>query len=157
VFRAVRMSMSIPLFFEAVRFEDDLYVDGGVSWNYPIDLFDGMQRQPVIGRPPAADRPSATLGFSLGTKEQIDSARNDWRPLPIAVDDMGSYSRALTAFILNTSTLLHLDAAAIPRTVFIDNANVRTTEFEISAEQMDRLIQNGAEATAAWLARQRGE
>jgi hypothetical protein len=34
---------------------------------------------------------------------------------------------------------------------------VRTTDFEITAAQMDRLIENGATATAAWLARQRGE
>jgi NTE family protein len=43
---AVRMSMSIPLYFEALRFDGqnfgqgDYYVDGGVYNNYPIHLFD---------------------------------------------------------------------------------------------------------------------
>ena len=38
---AVRISMSIPLFFAAVRnFREDVYVDGGVFNNYPIKLFD---------------------------------------------------------------------------------------------------------------------
>ena len=43
---AVRISMSIPLFFESVPFRypgtasDQLYVDGGVMWNYPISIFD---------------------------------------------------------------------------------------------------------------------
>ncbi len=43
---AVRMSMSIPLYFEALRFDGkkfgygDYYVDGGLYSNYPIHLFD---------------------------------------------------------------------------------------------------------------------
>jgi len=38
---AVRISMSIPLFFAAVRnVREDVYVDGGVFDNYPIKLFD---------------------------------------------------------------------------------------------------------------------
>ena len=38
---AVRISMSIPLFFAARRSpRGDVYVDGGVLDNYPIKLFD---------------------------------------------------------------------------------------------------------------------
>lgn len=39
---AVRISMSIPLFFQAVRMDecDEVYVDGGVQLNYPVKLFD---------------------------------------------------------------------------------------------------------------------
>ena len=33
---AVRISMSIPLFFRPFEYEGDLYVDGGVTLNYPI-------------------------------------------------------------------------------------------------------------------------
>lgn len=36
---AVKISISIPLFFQAVSLEH-LYCDGGVMWNYPINLFD---------------------------------------------------------------------------------------------------------------------
>jgi NTE family protein len=41
---AVRISMSIPFFFEARYYEqngsNDAYCDGGVLNNYPIDTFD---------------------------------------------------------------------------------------------------------------------
>ncbi len=43
---AVRISMSIPLYFEALRFNGrefgsgDFYVDGGMYKNYPLDIFD---------------------------------------------------------------------------------------------------------------------
>ncbi|MGD8679905.1 MAG: patatin-like phospholipase family protein, partial [Lysobacterales bacterium] len=41
VAEAARISMSIPLFFAAVRnFRGDVYVDGGVLRNYPVKLFD---------------------------------------------------------------------------------------------------------------------
>ncbi|WP_236658319.1 patatin-like phospholipase family protein [Pseudomonas knackmussii] len=41
---AVRISMSIPLFFAAKRsMRGDVYVDGGVLDNYPIKLFDRMK------------------------------------------------------------------------------------------------------------------
>ena len=38
---AVRISMSIPLFFAAVEWKGDFLVDGGVLNNYPIWVFDG--------------------------------------------------------------------------------------------------------------------
>ncbi|WP_437324496.1 patatin-like phospholipase family protein [Sorangium sp. So ce381] len=151
VYQAVRMSMSIPLFFEAYPFRGDLYVDGGVSWNYPIDLFDGTHRRPILGLlGKAVGINPGTLGFSLGTKAQIDSAKDGWRPLPARIDGLEGYVKSLTSFILDTSTLRHLDSAAIQRTVFIDNANIPTTDFEITPAQMDALIENGAEATRRW-------
>lgn len=51
VAEAVRISMSIPLFFEAVKLNENkiekyhspnVFCDGGVLWNYPINIFDSM-------------------------------------------------------------------------------------------------------------------
>ena len=33
---AIRISMSLPLFFKAVNYNQQIYVDGGTVWNYPI-------------------------------------------------------------------------------------------------------------------------
>jgi NTE family protein len=159
VWRAVRMSMSIPLFFEAVTFEECVYADGGLSWNYPIDLFDGARRQPVLGTPavpPEVGVSSETLGFFLGTPEQIDAARRGWTPLPVAITGLKSYALALTNFMLHTSTLLHVDEASLGRTVFIDNAGIGTTEFTLTAAQMQQLVDNGVLATTEWLAQDAG-
>lgn len=40
VAKAVRMSMSIPLFFETIEQDGDHYADGGTVNNYPIEVFD---------------------------------------------------------------------------------------------------------------------
>jgi len=154
IYKAVRMSMSIPLFFEAYPFNGDLYVDGGVSWNYPIDLFDGVHKTPAIGAEPSgpAVQP-ATLGFCLGTKAENDAAREDWRLPRVDITDFQGYAKALVSFILSSSTLLHLDEAALARTIFIDDAGVAMTEFTLSKEMQDELIENGAAATRAWFER----
>lgn len=41
--KAVRMSMSIPIFFMAVKNNDDVFVDGGLTSNYPIQIFDNKK------------------------------------------------------------------------------------------------------------------
>ncbi|XP_070567001.1 uncharacterized protein YqhO-like [Ptychodera flava] len=38
---AVRMSMSIPGFYQAVKSNESVYVDGGVLVNYPVHCYDG--------------------------------------------------------------------------------------------------------------------
>ena len=39
VIRAVRMSISIPIFFTPVKFEDSYYCDGGLLNNFPLWVF----------------------------------------------------------------------------------------------------------------------
>lgn len=154
LWKAVRMSMSIPLFFEAVRFNGNVYVDGGISWNYPIDLFDGLQRQPVIGRPqvpPEVGISSETLGFSLGTKAQIDHLEQYGTPPEMPITGLETYAKALFNFMLDAANQLRLDPASMLRTVFIDNANVATTDFTLSDELKQKLVDNGILATSAWL------
>ncbi|MFY0581172.1 patatin-like phospholipase family protein [Cystobacter fuscus] len=156
LWRAVRMSMSIPLFFEAVQFEQGVYVDGGVSWNYPIDLFDGVRRQAVLGLPevpPEVGVSPETLGFFLGTREEIAAARKDWQPLPVPITGLKSYTQALFSFMLHTSSRLHVDELALGRTVFIDNARVGTTDFALSEEKKQQLVDNGVLATTEWFER----
>ena len=52
---AARMSMSIPLYFKCVRHgkDRDIMVDGGVVWNYPLNIFDmsmiALKEPPMIG------------------------------------------------------------------------------------------------------------
>ncbi|MFL5343605.1 MAG: patatin-like phospholipase family protein [Hyalangium sp.] len=156
LWQAVRMSMSIPLFFEAFHFNGDVYVDGGLSWNYPIDLFDGLLRDPVLGKPvmpPEIGVNNDTLGFSLGTKEQIQHLEQDGTPPSVSVTGLESYAKALFGFMLNAANRLRLDPDSMQRTVFIDNANVSTTDFTLSEELKQKLVDNGILATTGWLLR----
>ena len=47
--RALRMSCSIPLYFSAVTYEGHLYVDGGLTDNFPYDHAMTLTSQGVLG------------------------------------------------------------------------------------------------------------
>ena len=74
--RAVRMSMSIPFFFEPVKLRDrngrDHYiVDGGVLSNYPIWLLDDGKKNP----------PWPTFGFKLTEPDKRTLKPGDRNPI----------------------------------------------------------------------------
>jgi len=48
VVMAVRMSMSIPLFFVPIKFEGDYYVDGGLLNNFPLWVFGAWLLTPSL-------------------------------------------------------------------------------------------------------------
>lgn len=68
---AVRISMSIPLFFQAMRdFRQDVFVDGGLLDNYPVKLFD--RRKYVDG---SKKKNCRETGYYDETNEQLDIRR----------------------------------------------------------------------------------
>jgi NTE family protein len=156
IWKAVRMSMSIPLFFEAYHYNGNVYVDGGISWNYPIDLFDGLMRQPIIGKPDVPAEVGVcmeTVGFSLGTAEQIAHLERFGTPPEVSISDLKSYAKALFNFMLDAANQLRLDPDSMKRTVFIDNANVSTTDFTLSDALKQKLVDNGVLATTEFFKR----
>ncbi len=149
VAKAIRMSMSIPLFFNSIEYKGQVYCDGGVIANYPIDIFANGQ-----------DR-FATLGFSLCTPEgscaASDSPNND----PAApektckpereVDNLPSYIEAVFSSLLVASSEVRPDD--VDRSVRISNYCVNTTDFDIEPQTADYngLLNNGFNATDRFL------
>ena len=97
--KAVRISMSIPFFFEAVKWKSNIYVDGGVLDNYPIRLFDWeryvkqeehysipkyyVDTNNVLLRNGSHDTRvynKETLGIRLESKEDINAYRHNTSP-----------------------------------------------------------------------------
>lgn len=129
---AVRMSMSIPFFFAAVRANGRVYVDGGAVWNYPIEIFDDNEANP------------ATLGFHLDSPGP---------PPPRAdVDDLLVFTKSLYESVMAVqSGYFDRSKADQQRTVVIDDLNLRATDFSITAAKKHALISNGAKATRTFL------
>jgi NTE family protein len=136
---AVRMSMSIPLFFASVNFENNVFVDGGVVNNYPITLFDDPKYNSDLS--PGEANPE-TLGFHLG-KQVVE---------PYKITDLEQYIGNLFETILDVQDdALWNDPSSLSRTVCINNLGVQSTDFGISTEQRKALIKKGHEATANYL------
>lgn len=130
---AVRMSMSIPFFFAAVRSSSAVYVDGGATWNYPLEIFDGV----------TADW--GTLGFHLDNPGPP--------PPPAHVGDLVEFAKNLYESVTAVqSDFYRRNQDDLRRTVVIDDLGLRATDFAITAALKEQLIENGAAATRAYLA-----
>jgi len=157
VWQAVRISMSIPLFFACVRQNDDVCVDGGVTWNYPIDLFDDELFDPAPGAFERVNYPTVygnsqiynkeTLGFRVDTKDEIAAEMDHWKEVPRPIHDIADYAAALVGFMQDLACKRHLHDNDWHRTVFIDDHGIRTTQFDLSDEQVKQLVQNGIVGT----------
>lgn len=161
---AARISMSIPLFFAAVRnFRGDVFVDGGVFNNFPVKLFDREKYINAKNRTPHArtteyydkvnaERPAnssqyvynkETLGFRLDTREEIAMFRDSAEPPNHKINDFFDYGKALIHAVLNVQSNQHLHSDDWHRTVYIDTLDVETTDFDISNEEKQALLKQG--------------
>ena len=163
---AVRISMSIPLFFAAKRnFRGDLFVDGGVLDNYPVKLFDRrkyVEQNAVV--PPYYEAHNQqlsnqgkdispyvfnqeTLGFRLDSAAEIAVFRDNAEPQHEKVSDFFDYARALVGTIMESQASEHLHSDDWQRTIYIDTLGVKTTEFDIKDETKQALVDSGIAGT----------
>ncbi|MBI9086181.1 MAG: patatin-like phospholipase family protein [Desulfobacterales bacterium] len=174
---AVRISMSIPLFFAAFRnARKDVYVDGGVLNNYPVKLFDRekyidgknlgtigvetnyykAENQKFVKTHPTASRyvyNKETLGFRLDSKQEIGVFRDGAEPQHVKIDDFFDYAKALVTTILESQGNSHLHSDDWHRTIYIDTLGVGTTDFDLPEPMKKKLEQSGrtgAEAYFDW-------
>ena len=164
---AVRRSMSIPLFFAAVRESDDLFVDGGVLDNYPIRLFDREKyvakrdRKRHTAKPPhyaGANRERRgntspfvynreTLGFRLDSREEIALFRDGAAPKREPIDDFFDYGWALIRTLMGAQDSRHLQSGDWHRTVYINTLGVGSTDFDLDDETKAKLEASGQAGT----------
>jgi NTE family protein len=172
---AVRISMSIPLFFAAIRnARRDVYVDGGLLNNYPIKLFDREKYISEDDRPKAARRTDyygkenkaflkgeykerspyvyncQTLGFRLDSKREIAAFRYGDVPAVNRIDDFFDYTKALLRAVFNVQEMAHLHSDDWQRTIYIDTLGISTTDFGITKKKRDGLIESGRKCTESY-------
>jgi len=158
VWEAVRISMSIPLFFAAVKAGagQQVLVDGGVTWNYPLDLFDDRKYQPAPNAFVVPDYTryddqhifnKETLGFRVDTWDEIQAEKESWNSPPAKIEDFFDYLKSLVGFMNEMANKLHLHKNDWHRTVAIDSAGVRTTDFDLTEAQVRQLADNGRDFT----------
>ena len=146
---AVRMSMSIPIFFEPVKFanpqtgREHLIVDGGMLSNFPVWLFDAEEPQwPTFGLKLVQTDPKAP----------IDGAPPAPRSGILLVVD---YLRSLVDTMMAAHDRLYIEENDFARTITIDTLGVGTTQFDLSSERALELFESGRVAAEEFLAQDR--
>jgi len=150
IWKATRISMGLPLFFPPVWVDGCYYIDGGVAYNYPIDLFDHGDTLN-----------SQTLGLKLDIPEEIATAltnytmtapRNlsmadtlleaDQTKEPLLFDMIGFISN-LVSFLTNQVNDGKLKKGDDNRTIYINSGSVGTADFGLAPEKKKGLCHNG--------------
>ena len=148
---AVRMSMSIPVFFEPVIHRnpktggDHLIVDGGMLSNFPVWLFDCEGRDPVwptFGLLLVEPDPQLPIGHRLAGEEH-----------GIERGSLIDFVKALAATLMAAHDRMYVEKATFARTIAIPTIGVGTTEFDISGERVRALYDSGHEAASEFLGR----
>ena len=146
---AVRMSMSIPIYFEPVRHrnprtgEKQTIVDGGMLSNFPVWLFDC----------PAEDPPEwPTFGLLLVEPNNHDHLGERIQKRERGVSALLDYVRAMAETMMAAHDRLYVEQADYARTISIKTLGVGTTEFDITPERAEGLYRSGREAAEEFLA-----
>ena len=170
---AVRISMSIPLYFRAVLLDAQnhvitgtpapgqpvqVLVDGGLLANYPVDMFDYPRYRPAGLAGPADARGHVfnpeTLGLRLDRAEQIpldNTPAGRQQLAPYDITDFSTYVGALyTVALENLNPLQPADQA---RTISIDFLNFSPKIKRISDAQKQQLMASGKKGVQAFLNR----
>lgn len=137
VAKAVRMSCSLPYFFEPVRLKDyqgnTIVVDGGVLSNFPIWLFDEekkLKKRPVLG-----------IKLSGNSQQQKQNKINN------AIDMFS----ALFETMKNAHDARYISRRHEKNIIFIPIESGLTTEFGVTDEKKQELIQIGKKRAEAFL------
>lgn len=137
VARAVRMSASLPYFFEPVRLttekEITIIVDGGVLSNFPMWLFD--QKKIKKERP--------VLGIKL-------SPHFNERP-PREITNALQMFEALFLTMKDAHDARYISRKHEKNIIFIPTDGILTSEFSISDEKKAELVRIGRERTLLFL------
>ncbi|MEH7386880.1 patatin-like phospholipase family protein [Bacillus sp. JJ1521] len=137
VAKAVRMSCSLPYFFEPVRLKDyqgnTIVVDGGVLSNFPIWIFDEEKKlklRPVLG-----------IKLSGNSQQQKQNKINN------AIDMFN----ALFETMKNAHDARYISRRHEKNIIFIPIESGLTTEFGVTDEKKHELIQVGKKRAEAFL------
>ena len=146
--RALRMSMSIPIFFEPVKVKNcktgqtHLIVDGGILSNYPIWLFDA----------PLGEEPGwPTFGFNLYSPADKGDGLQPWPAEVKQIKNTFGFAKSIWDTMFSAIDQRYIAKRHWARTVAIDNLGVSTTDFNLGQETKDALWNSGVKAAKEFM------
>lgn len=159
---AVRISMSIPLYFEAVLIDEygnvvsdpddpaayDVYVDGGLTGNFPIWIFDN-DAECEGGNP-------KTLGVRIDSSEQIKQDQLDQTLIQLPIYSFHTYISALYLYINENLNRPPLTETHWTNTISVSSVGIGPKIKKLSFEEKSRLVTSGKAAATAFLGQTTG-
>ncbi len=163
---AVRISMSVPMYFEAVFIDQegkvykkhhakdnlDVVVDGGVIGNFPIFMFDSMSY--LSGKPMRIPN-MKTIGVRIDSELQIKNDSLTQELISMPVDNISDYLNAFYILILENLNRNTLTAEDWKRTIAVSSVGISPRIKKLSPAQKQAFINSGEKYTLEFLQRNR--
>lgn len=160
---AVRISVSIPLYFQAVLIDStgavykkpdgkqqlDVVVDGGIIGNFPITMFDTFVTD-------SANMPQRipnfqTIGVRIDSDVQIEKDSYTRELAPIEIKNVNDYLSSLYILIIENLNRNELTDEDWARTISVSSVGINPRIKKMSKEQKESLIQSGRAYTAKYM------
>lgn len=125
----------VPIRVEA---SEDLWIDGGITDNYPIWVFDKLLKATH----------SATLGFYLVSEEEKreieEGVIQGHVPVRREIRNILDYTKAVIETVVSSQqTSAHRQSRDIGRTVYIDHLGTNMMNFGLSLGEKNELVRSG--------------
>ncbi len=160
---AVRISSSVPLYFEPVALDNQLqkikktdtisfanyYVDGGMLCNYPISMFDTCEDNNA--NPLLCDKVkfnTQTIGIKLERQQQIDSLENNSIKIPAYnINNLSGYLSAFSNLLMETLSRKYPNLENEKgRTIYVSQGNISSRVKKTKQQDKLLLYENGVKA-----------
>ncbi len=145
---AVRISASIPLFFQAVEQNKQFFIDGGLYYNYPIDIFDKPEYLEEYKNLEKNSEEKIynkeTIGLRVDSQEEISTIENPG--YQEEVKNLKGFVETLIVGFIDNANKKHLDEKDWHRTIYINCGKIKATQFSLKDEQKEDLIKKGKDS-----------
>jgi NTE family protein len=129
---ATRISCSVPYFFQAMKFDGDYYVDGGLLDNYPIAVFDTDKQS----------KKTVTLGLKLVSNTDLKLEKGAVLP----ITGLLSFTDNLMNTIMAQALRVHVLPGDWERTIRIYTGDLNFLKFDLTDEEKNFLVDEGKKA-----------
>ena len=150
---AVRMSISVPLFFEPVKHknpksgEEHIIVDGGLLCNYPVGIFDVKDepRWPTFGLKLVDPVPSSPF-------EPASPAHEVGFQIPGFLQPLTGFGIAIFSTLWESNSRLYIEKSNFARTIPIPvPRDIRATDFDLPQKRLSELYLSGRTSAAEFM------
>jgi len=148
---ALRISFSIPLYFEPVLIDDNgnvstdktdpklhMMVDGGLLNNYPISIFDAPQYFICKDQTTTCINPE-TLGLLLEKPDQLTYSNSN-KNKPLQITTLNEYISAVYKTVIDRP---NPDVAGVDRTIAINDLGLSGIVRKLPQKTIDQLVESG--------------
>lgn len=162
---AVRISISIPMYFKAVEWDNDIWVDGGICDNFPISYFDSPEIKRISDTKNEnskfdtvddmleyiqclCDSHVAGLNETLGI---LPLSASEYNNTESPVTNLSQYTAAIVQTVLKGDPTGPVNPFNASRTVRVDCDQYSSLDFNIDTQSKLDLIVRGRNAMSLFL------